>query len=219
MVNTRWPFVVTGLWPLGVPIQACQSGLLAWWFGDGTRHSVARRPDGSLVGWGSNLFGQRSVPAGSFIDVDCGDWHTVALRADGTVIRLDGIQTVSKCLPTCICVTSRRGATSIGLRWFDDCDNNGIPDQSEIDDGDCDANGVLDVCELHNQDGNQDGVLDQCQCAEDLDQDGGVWLSDILRVLSAWGPCSGGCIEDLDEDGEVGYADLVRLLSSFGPCQ
>ena len=153
--------------------------------------------------------------------MDCGDWHTVALRADGTVVSFGRNSDGQSQVPSDVYLrdVTAGGRHSIGLRWFDDCDNNGIPDQSEIDDGDCDANGVLDVCELHNQDGNQDGVLDYCQCAEDLDQDGGVWISDILRVLSAWGPCSGGCIEDLDEDGQVGYADLVRLLSSFGPCQ
>ena len=104
--------------------------------------------------------------AGSFIDVDCGDWHTVAL-ADGTVVRGRNSDLFSDRDITA-------GATL--HRWFDDSDNNGIPDQSEIDDGDCDANGVLDVCELHNQDGNQDGL--------DQPLDGTVWESTGVSRIS-----------------------------------
>jgi hypothetical protein len=42
-----------------------------------------------------------------------------------------------------------------------------------------------------------------------------VSTSDLLALLSAWGPC-GGCPEDLDGDGNVSTADLLILLANWG---
>jgi len=55
------------------------------------------------------------------------------------------------------------------------------------------------------------------RCNADLDGDNVVGFSDLVQMLSAWGPCP-GCPEDLGGDGSVGFADLVLLLSVFGPC-
>lgn len=54
-------------------------------------------------------------------------------------------------------------------------------------------------------------------CPGDLDDDGQVAFSDLLELLSAWGPCA-GCAADLDGDDEVAFGDLLVLLSAWGPC-
>ncbi len=54
-------------------------------------------------------------------------------------------------------------------------------------------------------------------CPADLDGDGIVAFSDLLLVLSVWGPCQ-GCPEDLDGNGFVGVSDLLEVLAAWGPC-
>ena len=54
-------------------------------------------------------------------------------------------------------------------------------------------------------------------CEADVDGSGDVGFSDLIFVLSAWGPCT-GCPGDIDGDGLVGFSDLVRILSGWGPC-
>ena len=54
-------------------------------------------------------------------------------------------------------------------------------------------------------------------CVEDLDGDGVVGFGDILRILSAWGPCK-ACPEDIDENGDVGFSDLLLVLGAWGDC-
>ncbi|MBT8485545.1 MAG: CHRD domain-containing protein [Phycisphaerales bacterium] len=54
-------------------------------------------------------------------------------------------------------------------------------------------------------------------CQGDIDCDGSVGFTDLLAVLSTWGPCD-GCAADLDDDGSVGFTDLLIVLSSWGPC-
>lgn len=59
---------------------------------------------------------------------------------------------------------------------------------------------------------------------EDLDMDGDVDFTDIVIVLSSWGPCplKGPCPADYDgllgvPDGEVGFLDLLRVLAAWNP--
>jgi hypothetical protein len=54
-------------------------------------------------------------------------------------------------------------------------------------------------------------------CPADIDGDGNVGFSDLLSVLTFWGPCP-GCPEDVDGDGDVGFTDLLAVLSGWGPC-
>ncbi len=53
----------------------------------------------------------------------------------------------------------------------------------------------------------------------DLDASGGVGITDLLALLSAWGPCPAPpalCPADLDGDGIVGITDLLALLANWG---
>jgi hypothetical protein len=54
----------------------------------GSNHSLALKPDGTVVGWGNNDYGQRDAPAGlkNVAAIAAGAWHNLALRADGTVV-------------------------------------------------------------------------------------------------------------------------------------
>ena len=50
----------------------------------------------------------------------------------------------------------------------------------------------------------------------DIDGDGDVDFSDLVAVLSAWGPCPAGpCPADLDGDGMVSFGDLLIVLSNY----
>ena len=65
----------------------------------GKYHTVALKADGTLWAWGSNNYGelgdgtttnsstpvQEATQASDWVAVDVGDWHTVALKADGTL--------------------------------------------------------------------------------------------------------------------------------------
>ena len=70
------------------------------------------------------------------------------------------------------------------------------------------------------EDSDMNGVPDECVitlCPNDLDGSGDVGFSDLLQLLSVWGPCT-GCPEDLDGSGAVDFSDLLEILSSFGAC-
>ncbi|MCH8151443.1 MAG: hypothetical protein IH830_03605 [Planctomycetes bacterium] len=52
----------------------------------------------------------------------------------------------------------------------------------------------------------------------DLDSDCAVGITDLLILLSNWGPCppKAACPADLDGDGGVGILDLLTLLANWG---
>lgn len=54
----------------------------------GSGHSLALKPDGTVVAWGRNDFGQTNVPAAAtnVIAIAAGYSHNLALRANGTVV-------------------------------------------------------------------------------------------------------------------------------------
>ncbi len=54
-------------------------------------------------------------------------------------------------------------------------------------------------------------------CPADLDTDGQVGVTDLLILLSAWGP-NPGHPADLDGDDAVGVTDMLTLLSGWGSC-
>jgi len=57
----------------------------------------------------------------------------------------------------------------------------------------------------------------QPSCPADLTGDGVVNVSDLLQLLSAWGP-NVGHPADLNGDGVVNVSDLLILLGQWGPC-
>ncbi len=89
-----------------------------------------------------------------------------------------------------------------------DCNFNMIPDS-------CDIAGGL----LHDENGN--GFPDECETPGspgDLDGDGHVTTSDLLILLSNWGPCDdcNMCLGDLNNDCTVSTGDLLMLLTNWG---
>ncbi|MFH1110920.1 MAG: hypothetical protein V1790_17235 [Planctomycetota bacterium] len=52
--------------------------------------AVADPPQGAIVAWGQNLFGQTNVPApnADFIAIAAGQWHSLGLRTDGSIVAL-----------------------------------------------------------------------------------------------------------------------------------
>lgn len=54
-----------------------------------------------------------------------------------------------------------------------------------------------------------------CAPPGDVDGDGLVTVSDLLEVLSAWGPCAPICAADLDGNGIVGVGDLLLVLAHW----
>ena len=48
----------------------------------------------------------------------------------------------------------------------------------------------------------------------DVNGDGYVNVSDVLALISAWGPCS--CVEDLDGSGIVDVTDLLIVIGNWG---
>ncbi len=71
-------------------------------------------------------------------------------------------------------------------------------------------------------DSNSSGIADACEddapCVGDLTGDSVVDVSDLLVLLSAWGPCNGDCPSDLNGDKVVDVSDLLILLSAWGAC-
>ena len=59
-------------------------------------------------------------------------------------------------------------------------------------------------------------------CPADITGDGLVNITDLLALLSEWGPCPpppSECPADINFDGVVNVSDLLELLSSWGPCE
>jgi len=54
----------------------------------GKNHVLALKGNGTVVGWGDNMYGQRSIPAEAtnVIAIAAANDHSLALRADGTVV-------------------------------------------------------------------------------------------------------------------------------------
>jgi len=98
-----------------------------------------------------------------------------------------------------------------------------------VPDPDCNNNQVADATDIANgtsQDVNLDGVPDECQsiCVGDIVSDGTVNVSDLLAVISAWGPCPAPpatCPADIDPpggNGAVNVGDLLSVISHWGAC-
>ena len=49
----------------------------------------------------------------------------------------------------------------------------------------------------------------------DVTCDGVVNVTDILSVVSAWGPCAGVCPEDIVPDGVIDVSDLLKVIANW----
>ena len=58
-------------------------------------------------------------------------------------------------------------------------------------------------------------------CMGDIDANGTVSVSDILRLIADFGQCNGidSCFSDLNEDEQVNISDLLILISNWGICK
>jgi len=61
------------------------------------------------------------------------------------------------------------------------------------------------------------GPYESQTCLGDIDGDGQVGFTDLVELLSTWGPCK-GCPGDVDGSGVVGFPDLLIVISSWGDC-
>ena len=54
-------------------------------------------------------------------------------------------------------------------------------------------------------------------CEADVSRDGEVNVTDLLEIISAWGP--GACVQDITGEGGVDVQDLLIVIDSWGPCE
>ena len=78
-------------WPNGNWVFAPQpAGLEIVEIAAGAAHALARRADGSVIAYGTNTYGECSVPALppglSYVEIAAGSYHSVARRSDGSIV-------------------------------------------------------------------------------------------------------------------------------------
>jgi hypothetical protein len=49
----------------------------------------------------------------------------------------------------------------------------------------------------------------------DVNCDGYVNVTDVLEVVSLWGPCDGVCAADIVPDGTINVADLLQVIGNW----
>ncbi len=66
------------------------TGLIA--IAAGGYHSLALRPEATVVAWGDNTYGQSTVPPNltAVSAIAAGEYHSLALKSDGTVVASTG---------------------------------------------------------------------------------------------------------------------------------
>ncbi|GMU82140.1 MAG: hypothetical protein AMXMBFR47_20110 [Planctomycetota bacterium] len=92
-----------------------------------------------------------------------------------------------------------------------------------IGDYDCNGNGVGDAADISraiSRDVNGNGQPDECECIGDVDADLNVGLSDLGRLLAAFGsPAESPTYDaaaDIDGNARVDVQDLAHVLAAFG---
>ena len=84
-----------------------------------------------------------------------------------------------------------------------------------LDDPYDNAGAVLVYNGLSDIDRNHNGLPDACDIPGDASGDGFVNVSDLLILLSTWGPCS-NCPADINADRVVNVLDLLAILGNWG---
>ena len=107
------------------------------------------------MAWGDNTYGKCDVPVpnADFVSVAGGDFHSLGLKSDGTIVAW-GSNTSGQCdvpVPNADFVAVAGGSGhSLGIKNSTDCNGNGILDGVEII--------------IHpSLDWNNDGIIDNCQ--------------------------------------------------------
>ncbi len=81
--------------------------------------------------------------------------------------------------------------------------------------------GQMDEIQLYARSLTEAEILElfSSTCDVDLDSDNEVGFSDLLVLISQWGPCEPSCLgADLDSSGDVGFSDILLLIAEWGPC-
>jgi hypothetical protein len=58
----------------------------------------------------------------------------------------------------------------------------------------------------------------KCPCPTDFNGDGVVGVTDLLLVVTSWGPCDVGCEGDANDDNVINADDLLMVISGWGAC-
>ena len=168
--------------------------------------------DGNFISWAINTGGANPT-FGPFDSIDLGG----RFIGDLVLGDMNGDGAVDIIVPS----TGGQDITSVFLRCDRDCDDNGIPDLCEIDDGttaDCNGNGFPDICDASNGDCDGDGVPDDCETDCDDNRLPDVCEPQIDFVTDAipgtpgtvvWGLAT----DDIDGDGD---SDVMACDSFAG---
>jgi alpha-tubulin suppressor-like RCC1 family protein len=140
---------------------------------------MALLPDGQVVCWGGDRFGQSRVPADLVVAaaIAAGDYHSVALRADGSVVCWGRSEAGQCSVPTDL-----RGVARISAGGS----NTIVTLQDTVCPADLNGDGVIGASDLP--------VLLSAwghsgSHAADLDADDAVGPADLAILLAAWGVC------------------------------
>ena len=153
---------------------------------------------------------QWQVPASPFgtfeVFVDGLLVATLANSATSAIVPLPASDSVPICIRTqCGDLYSTLVCCTVACNLPNDCNNNGIPDDCDIDQGilDCNNNGQIDECEISSgaeTDCNQNGMIDACETtAIDCNNNG---VLDVCEISSgAVSDCNfNGIIDDCEYD-------------------
>jgi len=204
---------------------------------------------GGVRAWSSstgnnwNKYSQSNVAAdlGECTAVGAGQWHTLALRTDGTMRAWgwnnDGQCNIPDSAKSGVFAIAGSAFHTIALTVGTDCNVDSISDTVEIAQDptlDRDLNGKLDSCDIAANpalDRNLNGVLDSYEIAQTpaLDANANGILDNVdlaaantqITALTAANTALTAQLNcgDLDGDGEVNGGDLGKMLISWGQCQ
>jgi len=186
--------------------------------GDGFAWSVAISGDHALVGaFGNDDLGD-SAGSAYLYRFDGVHWNQADLLLASNGKASDNFGN-SVGIEDMIALVGAPGGSAVNayvfsVTTFADCNDNGVPDECDIDSGnsqDTDGNGIPDECE---PDVN----------SHDLNGDGAVDVFDMLELLGNWGtcpqPCPPSCVYDFtgpfsESDCNVDVFDLMDLIQNW----
>lgn len=174
----------------------------------GGHHSLALLDDGSVYAWGSNSRGQLGIGSttnaleptlvtelSDIIKISAGGSHSLALQAGGSVYAW--------------------GANTYGQLGDGTNEDRTTPANVSLP---LPASGIA-------AGGHTSFMMagPSPLCVADTNYDAAVNVQDLLKVISAWGPCpppSSDCpdIAPSGGDGEINVLDLLAIINAWGAC-